>query len=124
MNLAPALRESLRAFVAALAAALALAPPPARAQAGDEDPKQFIAFSEDFEAVCVEREGVMILIANKHPSRPLRVWLERWHMGAFTGDRGKSDLKPGAEPEKLGCSRTLTGKQEWRVVRAQFIDAQ
>ncbi|HMV53534.1 MAG TPA: hypothetical protein PLX20_07895 [Rhodocyclaceae bacterium] len=120
MTLAP----SLRPLATALAAALALAATPARAQAGEEDPKQFVAFSEDFEAVCVEREGVMIQIYNKHPSRPLRVWLERWHMGAFTGDRSKSDLKPGAEPEKLGCSRTLTGKQEWRVVRAQFIDAQ
>lgn len=124
MNAAPALRASLRAFAAALAVALALAVAPACAQTGEEDAKQFIAFSEDFEAVCVEREGVMILVGNKHPNRPLRVWLERWHMGAFTGDRSKSDLKPGAEPEKLGCSRTLTGKQEWRVIRAQFIDAQ
>lgn len=120
MNLGPPFRPLATAF----AVTLALAAAPACAQAGDDDPKQFVAFSEDFEAVCVEREGVMILIGNKHPTRPLRVWLERWHMGAFTGDRSKSDLKPGAEPEKLGCSRTLTGKQEWRVVRAQFIDAQ
>ena len=106
----------------ALAAGLAL-PAAAPTRAAEEEPQQFIAFSQDFEAVCVEREGVMILIGNTHPSRPLRVWLERWHMGVFTGDRSKSDLKPGAEPEKLGCSRTLTGKQEWRIIRAQFADA-
>lgn len=107
-------------FIAAVAVVGALSLP---SHAADEDARQFVAFVEDFEAVCVEREGVMILVRNTHPSRPLRVWFERWHMGAFTGDRSKSDLKPGAEPEKLGCSRTLSGKQEWRILRAQFIDA-
>ena len=96
---------------------------PPRAQAADEDPGQFVEFVEDFEATCVAREGVMIMVRSKHPSRPIRIWLERWHMGVNTGDRGKSDLKPGDEAEKLGCSRTLNGKQEWRVVRAQFTEA-
>ena len=93
------------------------------AQATDQDPGQFIEFVDDFEPTCVAREGVMIMVRSKHPDRPIRVWLERWHMGVNTGDRGKSDLAPGGEPEKLGCSRTLNGRQEWRVVRAQFIDA-
>ena len=93
------------------------------AQATDQDPGQFIEFVDDFEATCVAREGVMIMVRSKHPDRPIRVWLERWHMGVNTGDRGKSDLAPGGEPEKLGCSRTLNGRQEWRVVRAQFVDA-
>ena len=47
------------------------------------------------------REGVMIMVRSKHPDRPIRVWLERWHMGVNTGDRGKSDLAPGGEAEKL-----------------------
>lgn len=118
------MRRPPSAIATALIASLALLPnPPARAQAADTDPLQFVEFVEDFEAVCVAREGVMILVRSKHPSKPIRIWLERWHMGVNTGDRGKSDLKPGDEAEKLGCSRTLTGKQEWRVVRAQFIEA-
>jgi hypothetical protein len=48
--------------------------------------------------------------------------MDRFHMGVGTGDRSRSELKPGAEPEPLGCSRTLTGVQEWRIVRAQFVD--
>jgi hypothetical protein len=43
-------------------------------------------------------------------------------MGIGTGDRSRSDLKPGAEPEPLGGSRSLTGAQEWRLVRANFLD--
>lgn len=109
---------------AALLAGLAVtALAPSGARAAEDDPLQFVEFFEDFEAVCVQREGVMILVRNKHPSKALRVWMERWHMGANTGDRGKSELLPGGEAEKLGCSRTLSGKQEWRVIRAQFIDA-
>lgn len=110
-------------FAAALIGSLALLAPAAlRAQDAGEEPGKFVKFVEEFEANCVAREGVMILVHSSHPSRPIRVWLERWHMGVNTGDRGKSELKPGDEPEKLGCSRTLSGKQEWRVVRAQFID--
>lgn len=109
---------------AGLIACLLLQPgAPLYAQATNQDPGQFIEFVDDFEATCVARDGVMIMVRSKHPDRPIRVWLERWHMGVNTGDRGKSDLAPGGEPEKLGCSRTLNGKQEWRVVRAQFVDA-
>lgn len=116
-------RPRLPGVRAGLIASLVLLPgAPVRAQTADDNPKQFVEFVEDFEAVCVAREGVMILVRSKHPSKPIRIWIERWHMGANTGDRGKSDLLPGAEPEKLGCSRTLSGKQEWRVIRAQFIE--
>jgi hypothetical protein len=48
--------------------------------------------------------------------------LDRYHMGIGTGDRSRSDLRPGAAPEPLGCSRSLTGPQEWRLVRASFVD--
>jgi hypothetical protein len=39
-----------------------------------------------------------------------------------TGDRSRSDLAAGAEPEPLGCSRSESGPQEWRLVRAVFVD--
>ena len=44
------------------------------------------------------------------------------YMGVATADRSRSDLAPGAEPEPLGCSRTDTGTQEWRVVRVIWLD--
>lgn len=101
------------------AAALVLACSGARAT---DDPAAFVAFVQEHGATCVSRSGVQLLVKNTHPTRTLRVWLDRWHMGVGTGDRSKSDLKPGAEPEALGCSRSLTGPQEWRLVRAQFVD--
>ncbi len=96
---------------------------PVAAQTGDkEDARQHVAFVEDFVGLCVSRNGVQILVTNTHPSRTLRVWLDRYHMGTGTGDRSRSDLKAGSEPEALGCSRSLSGPQEWRIVRAVFID--
>ncbi|MGB8339151.1 MAG: hypothetical protein WCD07_10350 [Burkholderiales bacterium] len=92
-----------------------------RAQESVQDAKQFVAFVQEFEATCVSREAVQILVKSTHPKRKMRVWLDRFHMGVGTGDRSKTDLLPSAEPEPLGCSRTLSGPQEWRIVRAEFI---
>jgi hypothetical protein len=87
-----------------------------------EEPSAFVRFVEETTSTCVSREGVQILVRNVHPHRTLRIWLDRYHMGVGTGDRSRSDLKPGAAPEPLGCSRSLTGPQEWRLVRAIFVD--
>ena len=87
-----------------------------------DDPKAFVSFVEDHTSTCVARNGVQILVRNTHPSRTLRVWLDLYHMGTGTGDRSRSELKPGAAPEPLGCSRSATGPQEWRLVRATFVD--
>jgi len=109
---------------ASAAAAGGVAPQPATAASGaaGDDPGAYLQFVQEFGANCVARNGVQILIRNTHPTRTLRVWLDRLHMGVGTGDRSRSDLPPGAEPDPLGCSRSLTGPQEWRVVRLQFID--
>lgn len=91
-------------------------------RAEDEDPLRFVTFSQDFAAQCVSRNGVQLLIANTHPTRTVMVWLDRYHMGVGTGDRSKTEMKPGDEPVPLGCSRTMDGPQEWRVVKARFLD--
>lgn len=88
----------------------------------DEDAAQYVQFVQEPTATCVSRNGQQILVKNSHPTRKLRVWLDRVHMGVGTGDRSRSDLAPGGEPEPLGCSRSLSGPQEWRVARAVFID--
>jgi hypothetical protein len=103
----------------ALCALALLAAVPLRAE---EDPAQSLQFVEDFAAGCVSRNGVQIQVKNTHPTRRIRVWLDRFHMGVATADRSRSDLAPGAEPEPLGCSRTDTGPQEWRVVRVIWLD--
>jgi hypothetical protein len=92
------------------------------AVAEDEDPTRFVAFSQDFAAQCVSRNAVQILVGNSHPNRTITVWLDRYHMGVGTGDRSKTEMKPGSEPVPLGCSRTMDGPQEWRIVRAKFSD--
>jgi hypothetical protein len=104
-----------------LLAAAALAGLPA-ARADDEDAGKYVQFVEEPTASCTSRNAVQVLVRNAHPTRTLRVWLDRYHMGTGTGDRSRSDLAPGGAPEALGCSRTLTGPQEWRVVRAAFVD--
>jgi hypothetical protein len=88
----------------------------------EDDAASFVRFVQEPTATCVARNGTQILVLNAHPSRRLRVWLDRIHMGVGTGDRSRSDLAPGADPEPLGCSRNLNGPQEWRLVRAVFID--
>lgn len=88
----------------------------------DEEPAAYLKFVEDFAASCVSRNGVQYQVKNTHPTRRMRVWLDRFHMGVATADRSRSDLAPGAEPEPLGCSRTDTGTQEWRVVRVIWLD--
>jgi hypothetical protein len=90
--------------------------------AADEDASRFVQFVEEPGASCVTRNGMQILVKNTHATRSLRVWLDRYHMGVGTGDRSRSDLKPGEQPQPLGCSRSLTGTQEWRIVRAAFLD--
>lgn len=106
------------AVVLASSVITAWAPPAVAA----DDAAGYVQFVEDFTANCVARNGVQLQVRNTHPSRKIRVWLDRVQMGVGTGDRSRTELPPGAEPEPLGCSRTLTGTQEWRLVRAQFVD--
>ena len=94
----------------------------ATAVRADDDPARYVAFVQEFAGNCVSRNGVQILVKNTHPTRKLKVWLDRYHMGVGTGDRSRSELAPGAEPEPLGCSRNADGNQEWRLARAAFVD--
>jgi hypothetical protein len=105
--------------VASVALCLLLALP-AAGQA-DEDAARYVQFVEEPAGECVSRNGVEILVRNAHPTRTLRVWLDRYQAGVGTGDRSRSELKPGAEPERLGCSRNSGGAQSWRVARAVCV---
>jgi len=115
----PSLDRSILLPLVLVGVCLSVAGPVA---AEDDDPLRFIIFSTDFDSKCVQRNGVMIYIANSHPSRTMRLVLERWYMDNRTADRGKSMLKPGADPEPLGCSNVEGGKQEWRVLKSEWLD--
>lgn len=105
---------------APLLLALAAASP---LHAAEDDAARYVQFVEEPGATCVTRNGMEILVRSTHPGRTVRVWLDRFQMGVGTGDRSRTDLKPGAEPEALGCSRSLGGgTQEWRIARAAFVD--
>ena len=88
----------------------------------EDDAAKYLQFVEENTGSCVQRNGVQILVRNTHPTRRIKVWLDRYQAGVGTGDRSRSELAPGAEPEALGCSRGDAGKQEWRLVRAVFVD--
>lgn len=90
--------------------------------AGAEDPRSYVEFVQEFAGHCVMRGGMQILVKSRHPSRTVKVWFDRYHGGNGTGDRSRSELKPGAEPEPLGCSKNNDAPQEWRIVRAEFVD--
>ena len=92
-----------------------------KAALANGDPESFLKFSTDFDAKCVVRGGVMIYISNTHSTGKIRVLLERWYMDNRTADRGRSVLMPGAEPEALGCSLVSKGKQEWRVLKSEWV---
>ena len=87
----------------------------------DGNPDAFLKFSTDFDAKCVVRGGVMIYISNTHSTGKIKVLLERWYMDNRTADRGRSVLIPGAEPEALGCSLVSDGKQEWKVLKSEWV---
>jgi hypothetical protein len=93
----------------------------AAARAADE-PAAYVRFVEEPTGGCVAREAVQVQVQNTHPTRTLRVWLERKVMGQGTGDRSRSELKPGAPPEPLGCSRNGGVEQSWVIVRTVFAD--
>jgi hypothetical protein len=88
----------------------------------DDDPRRHVQFVEEPTGTCVSRNGMQIQVRNTHPTRALRVWLDRTVMGVGSGDRSRTVLRPGADPEPLGCSRNLNGPQEWRIVRAEWVD--
>ena len=116
-------RKSLIALAAILlSAAAAAGPPTGAAAAAQDEPAAYLKFVEEFTGQCVARSGVQVQIQNTHPTRTIRVWLDRYHAGSGTGDRSRSDLAPGTPAEPLGCSRNQNLPQEWRVVRAAFVD--
>ncbi|HSD61523.1 MAG TPA: hypothetical protein VLC55_11790, partial [Burkholderiales bacterium] len=104
-------RAGLAAGLPAALLAAALPPLPAAAQ---EDPAAFVEFVKDFDANCVRWEGYLIMVRNTHPTRRIKVTLERQFMGRPTGDRSRSELAPSGEPDKLGCSQLQVGTQEWK----------
>jgi hypothetical protein len=94
------------------------------AETDERDPRTFVQLVEDFSGNCSGRNAKQVLVKSTHPTRPIRVWMDRYVMNIGTGDRSRSDLRPGGEPEPLGCSRSLEGAtQEWRIVRAAFMDS-
>jgi hypothetical protein len=105
-----------------LSTAALAAPPSDAAAAAPDEPTRYLKFVEEFTGNCVARNGVQVQIQNTHPTRTIRVWLDRYHAGSGTGDRSRSDLAPGAPAEPLGCSRNQNLPQEWRVVRAAFVN--
>jgi len=117
------------AFLALALVLLSLCPPQVRAAdtmppgaGAGEDPAAFVEFVQEDDSDCLMREGKHVVVHSTHPSRTIRVWLDRYYRNVGTGDRSHSDLKPGAEPEALGCSHVGDGTQEWRVARALFLD--
>jgi hypothetical protein len=82
----------------------------------------YVAFVLETTSNCMLNNGQQIQMRSTHPSRKVRVWLDRFQRGIGTGDRSRTDLPPGADPEPLGCSRSAAGVQEWRIVRAVFVD--
>ncbi len=89
----------------------------------EDDPKAFVQFIEEFPTgVCMQRQGKGLLVKSAHPTRKIKVVLDRYMGEVGTGDRSRSLLLPGAEPEALGCSRSEVGTQEWRVVKVEFVE--
>ncbi len=87
-----------------------------------DDPGSFVQFTHEDDSNCQLRDGKKIFVHSTHPTRRIRVWLDRYYQNVGTGDRGRSDLAPAAEAEPLGCDTVMNGAQEWRIARALFLD--
>lgn len=87
-----------------------------------DSPAQFVEFILEDEANCQSRDSQHVIVHNTHPTKTVRVWLDRYYRNVPTGDRSRTDLLPGAEPEGLGCATVMNAKQEWRVVKALFLE--
>jgi len=87
-----------------------------------DTPAQYVEFILEDEANCQSRDSQHVIVHNTHPTKTVRVWLDRYYRNVPTGDRSRTDLLPGAEPEGLGCATVMNAKQEWRVVKALFIE--
>ena len=111
--------HAARAVFQAVAAVACLAATPAPAQ---ESASAHVQFVEESAGNCVARSGVQILLKSSHPTRRIRVWLDRTVGGSGTGDRSRTELAPGAAPEALGCSRNSGLAQGWKLVRAEFVE--
>lgn len=121
------MNRCLRLLLSLSPALLAVLALPAQAEeplpaAGSDDPAHYVQFVLEDDSDCLLRDGKHVTVHSTHPSRSIRVWLDRYYHDVGTGDRSRSDLKPGAEPEGLGCSRVDAAPQEWRIVRAQFLN--
>lgn len=71
----------------------------------EDDAAKYLQFVEENTGSCVQRNGVQILVRNTHPTRRIKVWLDRYQAGVGTGDRSRSELAPGAEPEPRRAAR-------------------
>jgi hypothetical protein len=119
--------RSLAAPAFAAAALLGAALPAFGADEGadkqvDKSAAAFVQFVEEAADRCVSRNGMQIQVRSTHPSRRIKVWLDRSLGGVGTGDRSRTELAPGAAPEPLGCSRDQGFTQTWKLVRAEFLD--
>jgi ferric-dicitrate binding protein FerR (iron transport regulator) len=117
----PPRRRVRRVCAGAALAALIGVLPALQAQPVD-DPARCVSFVLETTSNCLLNNGQQVQVKNSHPNRTVRVWLDRFQAGIGTGDRSRSELRPGADAEPLGCSRSAAGVQEWRVVRAVFVD--
>jgi len=42
-------------------------------------------------------------------------------MNHKTADRGRSILNAKSSPDPLGCSKISEGKQEWKILKAEWV---
>ena len=129
-------RRGLGAFLlgslfAALTVGVALVPAPGRAADPQKAPSvdsaaSFLRVELRFAAKCSGlQRGKMRFLQNHHPERPVR-----YRMARYLGDTRQPSLiadsiEPGEEGRQdLGCELLDGLEQNWRVLKAEFQEAQ
>jgi hypothetical protein len=86
-----------------------------------EDARDYLKFAASYEADCVMLQGEMRQLLNKHPKRPIAVYLYRQVGDTQQPGRREETVPPGGKPINLGCTRVPGGiTQDWDIVEARF----
>jgi hypothetical protein len=91
------------------------------AKTADGEAAGFLTFESVLDGKChiLSEGGKLVLLRNTHQTRAIAYRLERRFVGLPQG-LIDGTIKPGTEPQRLGCDTVGGRPQDWRVERAKF----
>ena len=91
-----------------------------------DDAAKYTQFVEENTGSCVQRNGVQIQVRNTHPTRRIKVWLDRYQAGVGTGDPLAQRTRPAPSPKRWAARAAMPasrsgascGRYSWTELEA------